>query len=247
MNMNEFLIYFTQKYKGDWDTVYRAIKKLEKVEEKEFDQIKQIEEVKNKKYITLLDENYPKGFNNLYKPPFVIYYDGNINLLNKKIICVTGNLMNENGEKFLEKLVYLPNDYVFISEVWNGYDMRIITHLLKNNKSVIVVFASGIESGKKMLKMQDFVNKDVLFLSEYPAQYHITKRAYYARNRIVAGLADSLILLASQNNKLMPLVDNFIEQNKRVLCIAPMNDEENNDNIELINNGASLINSLNNI
>ncbi|WP_369085936.1 DNA-processing protein DprA [Metamycoplasma spumans] len=245
--MNEFLIYFTQKYKGDWDLIYKAFKKTEKVNSEILKLLKEKEEIKNKKYITILDEDYPKKFNTLYKPPFAIYYEGNKGLLNKKIVCITGNLENKSGQDFLSKIDTLSDDYVFISEGWVGFDNKIVEYLIKKNKNIIIVLASGIKNSKKEKLFANYDKKKFLLISEYPNEYHVTRKAIYARNRIVACLADNLIILASQNKKMMPLVDNFIEQNKIINCVKPDENETNNDNIELINSGAILINDLNNI
>ena len=68
------------------------------------------------KCITILDENYPKMFNILKKPPFVMYYRGNIKLLEYyKKIHITGNYEPEYICKYLALIKDLPNDCVIVN------------------------------------------------------------------------------------------------------------------------------------
>ena len=65
--MNDILAYFAIKYNGDWDEIYSAINRKEKVDLEE----KFILLSKCGKYITLLDNEYPSKLKGIYKPPFV--------------------------------------------------------------------------------------------------------------------------------------------------------------------------------
>ena len=85
--MRKVIIYLTIKYKGDWQDIYNAIKRKEKPDS-DFEEI--INKV-NDNVITILDKDYPKVFSSLLRPPFVIFYKGDISLLSKKIISVIGS------------------------------------------------------------------------------------------------------------------------------------------------------------
>ena len=69
--MNLILVYFAKKYNGNWDEIYQAIAKKEKVEMSE---LTKLEDDMDCKYITIIDEDYPNHFKSKYKPPFVLFY-----------------------------------------------------------------------------------------------------------------------------------------------------------------------------
>ena len=72
-NMNVILIYFARKYKGDWDKIYEALEKKEKVSISEIKETeKWISETKLR-IVTILDVDYPRKLKQAYKPPFVLW------------------------------------------------------------------------------------------------------------------------------------------------------------------------------
>ncbi len=76
---------------------------------------------------TILSSQYPTGLKTIYKPPFVIFYEGNIDLLkySQKIIAVMGS--------------HSPN--VYIKKVAN--DM--VQQLVNYQKILITAFNAGVE------------------------------------------------------------------------------------------------------
>ena len=85
--MRNFLIYFAIKYSGDFDKIYQAIINKELVEQKDIEQIKR----SNISAVTILDLEYPNSLKTCYKPPFVLFYKGDISLLNSESIAVVGS------------------------------------------------------------------------------------------------------------------------------------------------------------
>ena len=68
------LIALSLKHNGDWDKIYEDIQNKTLVEDT---YTQQAENIKN--VITILDEEYPQQLKNSFKPPFVLFYKGNIN------------------------------------------------------------------------------------------------------------------------------------------------------------------------
>lgn len=91
MQGREIMIYLAAKYNGDWNRIYEAIKNKEHVNE--IDVLSTVKDVEsNVKCLTIIDEEYPDEFKQIYKPPFVIFYKGNISLIHSSyILGVTGN------------------------------------------------------------------------------------------------------------------------------------------------------------
>jgi DNA processing protein len=96
--------------------IYQALEKKEKVSLDEIEVIKK--RIKNQELnvITILDSEYPEALKFAYKPPFVIFYKGDLEILKNKFINLTGNYNNENSKaKIEESLVGLDNKLVIIS------------------------------------------------------------------------------------------------------------------------------------
>ena len=244
--MNYYLLYFSEKYNGNWDQIYEALKYHKIVPKEEIEKLKNRKWVNGENFFTILDEEYyPKTFSALKKPPFLMYYKGNINLLKLvKKIHITGNYETSYIDKYLEEIKSLPNDCIIINGNWKGIDKLIINVALNTNKKVILIAPCGINNNffdKNLLE----VNLDnLLIISEYPFDYHVSKKTLSARNRLMAALSNSLVLLASKDKILYPLIDSFLNLGKEVYCFSPESNDKINENINLINNGAELITSL---
>jgi predicted Rossmann fold nucleotide-binding protein DprA/Smf involved in DNA uptake len=69
--MNDILVFFYEKYDGDWDSIYKAIRQKERVNYSEANQF--LKKYKDKyDYVTLIDNDYPEEYKGNYKPPFVL-------------------------------------------------------------------------------------------------------------------------------------------------------------------------------
>ena len=69
--MSDILIYFYEKYDGDWDDIYKAIQRKERVDATEAKSF--LKKYRDKyDYVTLIDNEYPNEYKANYKPPFVI-------------------------------------------------------------------------------------------------------------------------------------------------------------------------------
>lgn len=87
----DIMIYLATKYNGDWNRIYDAIKNKEAIDkDKVLDTVKSVEE--HVKCVTIIDAAYPDEYKQVYKPPFVLFYKGNIGLIsNNYILGITGN------------------------------------------------------------------------------------------------------------------------------------------------------------
>ena len=244
--MNDYLIYFNNKYNGDWDKIYYALKTVEHIEKNVL--INFISEYSKKfsKYFTILDEDYPKEFNILKKPPFVIHYKGNINLLKLKTkLNITGNYEPNYIDKYFELIKELPNDCVIVSNYWQELDNKIVSFCIENQKKLIIVLPCGL-SIDKFQALENYLNSNnILIISEYPDNYGITKKTLLARNRIISALSNSLIILASKDKTLYGIINSFLNIGKEIYCFASETNDSMNDNISLINFGAKQINNFN--
>lgn len=94
--MNDVLLYFAMKYEGDFKKMFAALKTKESVDRQKLKEYKK--QVKYK-YVTLVDDKYPDYFKTIECPPMVLFYKGNIKLIDKNLPMEYSTL--ENGKRFI--------------------------------------------------------------------------------------------------------------------------------------------------
>ena len=240
--MNIILIYFSIKYKGDWDKIYKALENKEKVS---LSEIKNLED-KMKDYPwqvgTILDQDYPKKLKEAYKPPFVFWFKGDKKLLNKKYICASGNQKDrvavERVNKFSKELT---KTHSLVTASYKGIDEEILK--VTADKSRMFILADGIDKAW----LQEKPSKKDLVFTEYPPECNLTKDSLRNRNRLIAAFADSLVLFSSEKDgPINHLVTNFLNLGKEIYAF-PGDGGNKDGNSELIKQGANLITQIKDI
>lgn len=249
--MEDILVYFAIKYEGDWDKIYGAINRKEKVDPTE---MKQVLDTNKSNCITLLSENYPSRLKNIYKPPFVLFYKGDINLLNSKnkTIGVVGSRNNSGyGASATTNLVreLVDNEFIIVSGLAKGIDAIAHKSCLEKNGKTIAVVANGINifypSANK--ELQQTIEENGLVISEYPDFKASNKENFPKRNRIIAGLSDSILVTeASNKSGSMITVSRALEMGKDIYCV-PYQMGSNSGCNSLIKEGAKLVESVKDI
>ena len=243
--MDQILVYFSIKYRGDWDEIYSAINRKEKVDQKEVERV--VEEC-NCKYITLLDDNYPKRLKSIYKPPFVLFYSGDISLLSDcyKSIGVVGSRNCSNyGKKATQDIVkdLVKENFIIVSGLAKGIDSISHETCLENNGKTIAVLGNGINIYYPLenSSLQEIIKNRGLLISEYPPFKESNKDTFPKRNRIIAGLADAIVVTdAKYKSGSMITVSRALEMGKDIFCI-PHHIYSNSGCNMLIKEGAKLI------
>ncbi|RMA77513.1 DNA processing protein [Metamycoplasma subdolum] len=246
--MNEYLIYFSYKYNGDWEKIYNAFRTFEKIDKLNFEKVQSETKslLESDKYISVVDEIYPLSLQNLTKPPFIIYILGNKKLLEEtECYCITGNHEQNYVLDYVKELEKVNKNFTLITTGMSSIDKKVCETLLKKGWNVIYVLASGIT--REWKEMCEKWKDQVLVISEYPNEYHATKKAFIARNRIIAAMAKKMILLSSKENKLNYLIENFLDLGKDVYCLGQPSEDKINQNIDLINQGAFITNDFNKV
>ena len=148
--IRKILLYFALKYQGDYYKIYEAISKKENVEK---EKLVNIEKQIKANYLTIIDNNYPACFKNIPNPPFVIFYYGDINLINmNNNIGIIGKRKNTDyGKKMTFKLISeLNHSSCIVSGLAKGIDALSHQYALEFNLKTIAVLGSGIVIQKKI-------------------------------------------------------------------------------------------------
>lgn len=242
--MERKLVYLACYYKGNYNRIKKAIENGEEVSEIEID--KTLRQLKSN-YVTILSENYPRQLRALKEPPFVLFYYGDLDLVNQNCISMIG--MRECSRYGKEMATYftkqLSNDFVIVSGLAKGIDG--LCH--QNAKKTIAVLGCGIDYcyPKENRYLYEWIKKDGLIISEYPMS--TPPKPYYFpwRNRIVAALGLAVVVVeAKKRSGTMITVSHALELGKYVFAI-PCRINDHQGTLSLIKDGAFCLENVEDI
>lgn len=235
MKARDTLVYLAVKYSGDWHKIYNGVLKKEDVDYEECEKV--ISSLKCN-YITLLDEEYPNYLKQTIKPPFVLFYYGDISLLkdntNSIVVCGSRDINLQNRKALTDYLTTNKADKIIVSTLTTGTGELAIETGLKNGNKVIGVMASGIDNCRTYEK----VKEQGLIISEFPNDTPLEQVNIMARNRYLAMLGSevlvSQITKQSGNNTIVMYGINYGKD----IVVIPQPFESEYSNNELIYEGA---------
>ena len=248
-NSRDLLIYLAVKYQGDYQKILTAIY-LHEDESIPPEEIKKVVSSLKCKTLTLIDYNYPKKLKQVYRAPIVLFYYGDITLLddrNQKYGVVGSREYTEYGEIATKKIVKeMGVKPILVSGLARGIDAIGHTAAIENGARTIAVLGSGIDNcyPTDNEELYEEIKKHHLVISEYPGM--VTPDGYHfpLRNRIIAGLSDALVVpqINSHISGTMTSINLMIGLNRDIF-IVPSPITEDTINNEIITEGASLAES----
>ncbi len=150
------------------------------------------------------DENYPQRLRQCDDAPLMLFYKGNINLNQRRVICVVGTRRNTvYGEdlirRFMRELRQLCPQLLVISGLAYGVDIIAHRQALQNGYPTVGVLAHGVDylyPARHKQTADEMVKKGGL-LTEFLTQTNADKVNFIRRNRIVAGISDACVVVES--------------------------------------------------
>lgn len=224
--MREILLYFSVKYEGNWEKIKDALARKEIVSEEEGKQV--VNQIKCNT-LTFIDSDYPNCIKQAYRPPFVLYYEGNIDLLNsRKKLGVIGSRNNSNyGEEVTDKIISdlasKNKNITIVSGMARGIDSIAERCAMKNNMNVISILGCGLDicypsSSKDIYEYSQ--TKKGLLLSEFPLGIKPIGSNFPMRNRILSAIIDTLLIVEAKRKSGTSITAHLsLEDNKDILCI----------------------------
>ncbi|MES2617211.1 MAG: DNA-processing protein DprA [Bacteroidota bacterium] len=149
-----------------------------------------------------LDEAYPFRLKNHEDSPILLYYKGNTDLNQSKIISIVGTRKaTPYGRLFTEQLceALSPYNVLVVSGLASGTDTNAHKYSLKNGMPTVGVLGHGFQfifpSDNRKLSNEMIQHGGLL--TEYRFSTPGVKENFPQRNRIVAGMCDALIVVES--------------------------------------------------
>ncbi len=237
MLAREEMIALAFKYQGDHALIQKAILVNEKVAARSYQNC-----------VVIYDEHYPKLLYQLAQAPFVLFYEGNLELLNHKSVGIVGSRNTcDYGLYETGKLVENLNpETVVVSGLALGIDGYAHACALTHCKT-LAVLAHGLDViyPKENSDLYHQIKNKGLLISEYPPGTPIRKHQFVHRNRIIAALSNVLCVMQAQiKSGTMSTVEYALSLGIEIYALPYHVDEVEGSGCNLlIQQGASLLTS----
>lgn len=130
-----------------------------------------------------------------------LWYRGDLGLLDKrpKLAIVGSRRMSSYGAMIIEKWMpeLVAHGVVIVSGFMYGVDQKAHSECLVNGGATIGVLGWGIDrpAAEMDVKLEKKMEESGLLLSEYPGPLEAALFMFPARNRIVAGMSDAVLVI----------------------------------------------------
>ncbi len=223
------------RYEGNWQKIAAAVKRDEQI----------ILPVKDT-FITIMDREYPECLRELAYPPWVLFYEGDISLLQKPMVSVVGSRrLIPYGRKMTELVSsVLAEKYTVVSGMAKGADACAHSAAMKKGRTVGVIGSGlGTSYPKENLALYKEMRKTQLIISEFPHDTGVRKHHFPWRNRILAALGSRIFVTqAEEKSGTMITVNEALELAKDVYCVPyPFASREGKGCSRLIAEGAMIL------
>lgn len=247
--MNKKLIHYAIKYKGDYFSIQKAIQQNEEVTNEQIEKIEQLINSGEIRAITITDKNYPESLRILKDPPYVIFYSGNIEVLNDlqpKASLIGENYIPQIQNFFNRSLDQIIKRHVLVTNGYKGVEQKVMEFFRLHEIPIIGVSVNGVENPWMFENFKDY--DKLLIISEYPKGANINKKRLVQRNRLVAALSNFLVVYSlRQKGGSQNLVNFFLDLGKEIYCFYDDDYENLNDfkgSFDLIYQGANWITEI---
>ena len=201
------------------------------------------------KLITYDMEEYPERLKNISSPPYAVYLKGNMPDADKKSIAIVGaRKCTAYGEKYAEEYGRFlgENDIPLISGLAKGIDSFGQRGCVSAGGRTFAILGSGpdICYPKENLGLyKDILESGGGIISEYHPGIQPVANHFPARNRIISGLADAVIVMEAKiRSGSLITADMALEQGKDVYALpGPVNSLLSEGCNRLIYQGAGIL------
>lgn len=207
------------------------------------------------KVLTIFDEEYPKRLKDIYDPPQVLYYKGEILPQDSKAIAVVGTRkITGYGEIVTKKLTRGLSEagFTIISGLATGVDTVAHKTALESGARTIAVLAGGINKifpPQNTSLAQKISEGNGAYLSEYPLDYPHLSGNFPSRNRIISGLSVAVLVTeAAEDSGSLITARSALDQGREVFAVpGPITSSLSHGPASLIKDGAKLVTGVEDI
>ncbi|MGN0607987.1 MAG: DNA-processing protein DprA [Oscillospiraceae bacterium] len=174
------------------------------------------------------DEEYPKRLKNIYDPPVLLFFRGDVSVLkNDMILAVVGSRkISDYSAKAADIIAgtIAANGITVASGFAVGTDITAHLSAVRNGGKTIAVLGCGIDYAYPAENMQyaDRIAENGVFISEYPPNTAAQPRFFIARNRILAGISiGTAVIEAAEKSGSLNTASYTLSQGKDLWVVPP--------------------------
>lgn len=145
-------------------------------------------------------DHYPKKLRNCLDAPVLLYFKGNADLNNQKVIAVVGTRnATAYGKAFCDNLIAGLQQHGLLVVSGLAYGIDIAAHQASLNYQIPTIGVLGHGLDRIYPAVHRSVAEKMLanggLLTEFPSETNPDKQNFPKRNRIIAGMADATIVV----------------------------------------------------
>jgi DNA processing protein len=145
-------------------------------------------------------DDYPKRLKNCYDAPVLLYYKGNADLNNTRVISIVGTRnATPYGKELTDSLVeeLKKHNVLIVSGLAYGIDAMAHKACLKQDIPTVGVVGHGLDRiyPSQHRSLAEKMVRNGGLLTEFPSETIPSRENFPMRNRIVAGMADATIIV----------------------------------------------------
>lgn len=173
---------------------------------------------------SILDKVYPMALAQIYNPPVLLFYQGDLTLLEQPKLSVVGSRdCSKIGIASVQKIITdLDNQLVIVSGLARGIDTAAHMASLRAGGKTIGVIGTGLDSyyPKENRDLQDYLATHQLLLSEYEAGQGPLRFHFPERNRVIAGLSQgTMVVEAKRRSGSLITCERAMEEGRDVYAV----------------------------
>ncbi|OGF26229.1 DNA protecting protein DprA [Candidatus Falkowbacteria bacterium RIFOXYB2_FULL_47_14] len=178
--------------------------------------------------IALEDDDYPNLLKEIYDPPHLLYYRGEIDKKNGSNLAVVGTRkFSPYGKQVTETLVsdLVNNNFTVISGLALGIDTLAHNAALSLSGRTIAVLGTGLDKKNlypsSNLRLADMIAAEGgAIVSEFPLGTPPLKHNFPQRNRIISGMTlGTIVIEAGERSGALITARYALEQNREVFAV----------------------------
>lgn len=198
--------------------------------------------------ISFFDQVYPQKLREIYRPPLILFAQGNLKLLQENVITIVGSRQaTDYSQLVLNKIVpqLVKSNFVIASGLAMGVDVMAHRATLNNGGKTIAVIGNGLNHfyPERNSQIQRQIINEGLVLSEYLPDTPPRPFRFPERNRILAGIANSVIVTEAKEKSGSLITANIaLQENRNIYAVpGPINSQLSAGPNKLIEAGATPI------
>ncbi|KRL09169.1 DNA protecting protein DprA [Lentilactobacillus otakiensis DSM 19908 = JCM 15040] len=182
--------------------------------------------VDGERWLTIVDAEYPLQLRESYAPPLVLFYRGDLDLLKHPLLGIVGARdCTSYSVEILKNLIpgRVSNTMTIVSGLAKGVDTLAHQCAIANNGCTIGVIGTGMDICYPYSNqdLQASIARDHLLISEYPNHTKGYRNHFPERNRIIAGLVQSVLVTEAKQHSGSLITANLALQNNRNVLAVP--------------------------